>query len=87
MLARGGELGSSLGHWSGGSPWEARVMIGLPSTIVVPLVLFRGLIFGPFVGKEERHQDVALISPDRLLWLALFLKSSLIRVIFNGLSG
>lgn len=87
MLARGGELGSSLGHWSGGSPWEAHVMIGLPSTIVVPLVLFGGLIFGPFVGKEERHQDVALTSPDLLLWLALFLKLSLIRVIFNGLSG
>ncbi|KAF3569915.1 hypothetical protein F2Q69_00060964 [Brassica cretica] len=48
---------SPLGHWSEGSLWEARVKIGLPSTCVVPLAHFGGLIFGPFVGKEERQQD------------------------------
>lgn len=58
--------------------------IGLPSTSVVPLAHFGGLIFGPFVGKEERQQDVALTAPTFLLGLAFFLKSSLINVIFRG---
>lgn len=58
---------SPLGHWSEGSPWEARVKIGLHSTSVVPLAHFGGLIFGPFVGKEERQQDVALTAPTLML--------------------
>ena len=58
---------SPLGHWSEGSLWEARVKIGLPSTSVVPLAHFGGLIFGPFVGKEERQQDVALTAPTLML--------------------
>ncbi|CAN6997958.1 unnamed protein product [Brassica rapa subsp. trilocularis] len=67
VVAQGGLFGSPLGHWSEVFPWETCVRIGLPSTSVIRLDHFGGLIFGLLCRKDERHQDVALTTPVFLL--------------------